>query len=355
MVDSVKCKMQRESNIELLRIIVMLFILMHHLIVHALCPSVLSGKVELSAEYATYSIMEGFFYVGVNVFLLISGYFGIRLRARRIWSLYLQLAFYGLLAYSVGVTLSSVPMVPHTFITKSIFIFSHASSWWFVVCYMMLMIISPFLNVGMRELTKKQYLFGLICYTFLQIYLGWFWQKEAFDTTGYNFLNFIYLYLIGGYLHRFVTIDRIKHARVLTLGSYVGSALIFGTCNIFRLYLNIPFGYLWGYNNPIIIIGAISLFLFALTFKFDSNAINTIAGGGFAAYLLTDIGYTGDVIYRVFGDFAHTITFLPFRIVMTFVIAIFLLLVTSGIELLRVRLMRPIISAFDWVDRRLDV
>lgn len=75
----------------------------------------------------------------------------------------------------------------------------------------------------------------------------------------------------------------------------------------------------------------------------------------FAAYLLTDIGYTGDVIYRVFGDFAHTITFLPFCIVMTFVIAIFLLLVTSGIELLRVRLMQPIISAFDWVDRRLDV
>ena len=102
MVDSVKCKMQRESNIELLRIIVMLFILMHHLIVHALCPSVLSGKVELSAEYATYSIMEGFFYVGVNVFLLISGYFGIRLRARRIWSLYLQLAFYCIIAYLFG-------------------------------------------------------------------------------------------------------------------------------------------------------------------------------------------------------------------------------------------------------------
>lgn len=346
--------MKRESNIELLRIVVMLFILMHHLIVHALCPSVYFGKGELTAEYATYSIMEGFFYVGVNVFLLISGYFGIRLRARKVWGLYIQCAFYGLLAYSIGVMLSSAPMIPHTFITKSILIFSHASSWWFVALYIMLMFISPFLNYSMQMMTKKQYAVALLGMTFVLIYLGWFWQKPIYDVNGYSFVHFIYIYLIGGYLRRFVNVEKYQHPRVQSIGIYIGCALIFGVCNILRLHYDVPFGNLWGYNNPMVIFGAIGLFLYIRTYEFESNIVNTMGSSVFAVYLLTDIGYVGDVLYQTFGDFAQTIAFLPLRIAITFVVAVALLFAICGLDIIRARLMRPIIGAFDWADRRLD-
>ena len=344
----------RESNIELLRIIVMLFILMHHLIVHALCPSVMSGVCGLSVEYVTYSIMEGFFYVGVDVFILISGYFGIRLRARRIWSLYLQLAFYCIIAYLFGVAVGSATFVPHTLITKSLFIFSHASSWWFVICYIMLMFLSPFLNYGMKMMTKKQFLFSLLCMTFLQVYLGWFWQKPAYDTSGYSLLNFIYIYLIGGYLHRFVSDSNSKLRSILVLLLYALCALFFGGCNILRLFIDATFGNLWAYNNPVTIIGAIGLFLYVRSCKFNSNIVNILGGGVFAVYLLTDIGYVGDVLYQTFGNFAQTIEFLPLRIATTLVVAVILLLVICSLDLLRARIMRPIICAFDWVDKRID-
>lgn len=345
--------MKRDSNIELLRIIAMLFILLHHLIVHAVYPDVMIGKNGANTEYFVYSILNGFFYVAVNLFVLISGYFGIRLRAKRIWSLYLQCGFYGLLTYLFGVMVGNVPFVPHTIITKSLLIFSHLSSWWFVVCYLILMVISPFLNYAIKQMEKKEYLWVLACFTFVQMYLGWFWQKEAYDTSGYSYLNFIYIYLIGGYMHRFVCENKPSSKRPIELWLYLGCALLFGICNIARIYFKIPFGSLWAYNNPIIVIGAVGLFLFVRSFDIQSNIINKLGEGVFAAYLITDIGYVGDLLYPAYGEFVHSIPSIILRIFITFITATVTLLVACIIDIIRARIMKPVIGAFDWIDNKI--
>lgn len=346
--------MQRESNIELLRIIAMWYILVHHLIVHAIYPDVMTGQNGVTAEYAVYSFLEGFLYMAVDVFILISGYFGIKLRARRLWSLYLQCAFYGLLTYIFGVAIGVAPLVPHTFITKSVLIFSHLSSWWFVVCYLMLMVVSPFLNYGMQQMTKREYLWVLACLTFVQIYLGWFWQKAAYDISGYSFINFVYVYLIGGYLRRYVSdnerIAQRKTAKLL----YSGCALLFGICNIVRLYFKIPFGNLWAYNNPIMIIGAVGLVLYIRSYKFHSNIVNRIGGGAFAAYLITDISYVGDFLYPLYGDCAQAIPSIILTLITTFLTAAVMLLMACGIDIGRAWLMKPIIGVFDWIDEKIE-
>ena len=343
--------MQRESNIELLRIVVMLFIILHHLIVHAIYPDVLEGHNGCTSAFMVYSVLEGFLYVAVNVFILISGYFGIRLRARKIWSLYLQCAFYGLLTYLFGVIVGTVEFVPHTLITKSVLIFSHLSSWWFVVCYLILMILSPLLNFGMSMMRKKEYMFVLICMTFLQIYLGWFWQKSVYDVDGYNILNFIYLYLIGGYIARFVSNDKPTAQRNIIITTYIICAIAFAGCNIIHAIWKIPFGNVWGYNNPIVIIGAISLFLFARTFEVQSKVINLLASGVLAAYLMTDIPYVGDFIYREYSELASMIPSMVLTIVVTICAAICVVLLACCIDVVRSFMMKPIIGAFDGVDR----
>lgn len=342
--------MQRKSNIELLRIIAMWYILVHHLIVHAVYPDVMTGQNGVTSEYAVYSILEGFLYVAVNVFILISGYFGIKLRARRIWSLYLQCAFYGLLTYIFGVAIGVAPLVPHTFITKSILIFSHLSSWWFVVCYLMLMVISPLINYGMQKMNKNEYVWVLACLTFVQIYLGWFWQKSAYDISGYSFINFIYVYLIGGYLHRYVSDRKPESIRKMAILLYGGCALLFGICNIVRVYFKIPFGNSWAYNNPIMIIGAIGLVLFLHSYRFQSNIVNRIGGGAFAAYLITDIPYVGDFLYPHYGEFSQSIPSIVFIVLVTFIAAAIVLSLACAIDIIRVWAMKPILGAFDWID-----
>ena len=65
---------QRNSNLELYRIIVMLLIVAHHYVVN-------SGVIEIASEYPT-SLRSLYYYlfgawgkVGINCFVLITGYF----------------------------------------------------------------------------------------------------------------------------------------------------------------------------------------------------------------------------------------------------------------------------------------
>lgn len=64
----------RDSNMELLRIVCMLFILMHHFIVHVFCPELVVCDGNLGWYRAVGIVVNGFIYVGVNCFILISGY-----------------------------------------------------------------------------------------------------------------------------------------------------------------------------------------------------------------------------------------------------------------------------------------
>ena len=114
-VQQTQIAQMRDSNVELLRLIAMFFILCHHFINNSLYNFGLQN--ELTTEYGVYSILEGFFYVGVNCFLLISGYYGIRLRARKLWAMYLQLAFLGGACYLFDVITYHQP-ITHTLFTR---------------------------------------------------------------------------------------------------------------------------------------------------------------------------------------------------------------------------------------------
>jgi len=288
---------KRDSNIELLRIVAMFFIVIHHFLIHSLDNSAYYANSEISTSFVVISFLEGFLYIGVNIFLLISGYYGIHLRARRIWSLYLMSLFYGLVGYLFDHFYTGTP-ITHTLITKSIFIFSHPL-WWYIAYYILLMFLSPILNAGMDHLSKKQYQWLLLCLTFAQVYMGFFWQKEQFDNNGYSFQHFIYFYLVGGYLRRHSKTISSNIQRIQQLFIYVACAFAWAICNILRLYIDIPFGDNWAYNNPIVMLAAIAFFRLFLSFHFQSQVINWMAGGCLAAYLIQDQCFFGNIFYTL--------------------------------------------------------
>lgn len=342
----------RDSNMELLRIVAMFFILCHHFI----CNSLYSFQEEiqngLTAEYATYSLLEGLFYVGVNCFLLISGYYGIKLRARKIWTMYLQLGFYGGTCYLFEVLLYHKP-ITHTLLTKSLLIFSHPC-WWFVAYFLLLMFLSPWINYGIKQMSKMQYLVALLGMTFVQVYLGWFWQKTCYDPNGYSILNFLYVYLIGGYIGRFINEENLIHHRWLILGIYICCAIVWGLWNILRHYVDIPFGNNYGYNNPVVLCGAISFFLFFLSLSFKSKTVNWLASGVFAVYLITDTPYVGNPLYTAYDKWIHSLN-MPFYYIIGLTLGVAILILMSSCVLDRARawLMKPILPSFDWLDKKI--
>ena len=76
----------RDSNIELLRLVCMLFILLHHFIVH--------GSEFVTAPSVWLTIMNSFLVIAVDCFVLISGYFGIKAKWKGFIHLYVLCAFY---------------------------------------------------------------------------------------------------------------------------------------------------------------------------------------------------------------------------------------------------------------------
>ena len=84
--------LQRQSNIESLRIVLMFFIVLHHFIVHAAEPDLLYSTT-IDPSIAVGAILNGFLYMAVNCFILISGYFGIKFKLKGVVNLYLILFF----------------------------------------------------------------------------------------------------------------------------------------------------------------------------------------------------------------------------------------------------------------------
>lgn len=94
----------------MLRIIAMLFIVLHHLTINNIGLSAIETHIDpsLTSQYLGTSFLDCFFIIGVNVFFLLSGYFGIKLKLGKIFRLLFKLYVFwilsALIAQAAGVS-----------------------------------------------------------------------------------------------------------------------------------------------------------------------------------------------------------------------------------------------------------
>ena len=151
-------KRERMANLELLRCIaIMMVIVLHYLgksdLLAALTEESL-GSVGVAAWF-----LESFCIVAVNVYMLISGYFLCMstYKASRLIKLYLQVWFYsvgvGVLAIAVGI----FPWQEVTIHDLLTFVFPVSMEhYWFITAYVFLYILLPFVGGALRKMTKAQ-------------------------------------------------------------------------------------------------------------------------------------------------------------------------------------------------------
>ena len=92
-------KKERLSNFELLRIIAMIFIVLHH---YTYYGNLISASNNIINKYiAVFIIVLG--KVGVNIFILITGYFQInqKFKFKKVIFLILQVYFYSIVLYII--------------------------------------------------------------------------------------------------------------------------------------------------------------------------------------------------------------------------------------------------------------
>lgn len=211
----------------------------------------------------------------VNVFIIITGYFGIKSRWGIIKIVTISL-FYTWVLYVLE-CLFCEERFSFTTIAKSFFFVSH-SRYWFVQSYILLMLIAPFINelIGKKSLPM---LFG--SFLFIDCWCGYIHNDTI--SNGFGILHFATMYLIGEGI-------RLYYSNIRNLFLLIMFVI---TCGLLLLqffyFKNLTSGN--GYNNPLLVMNAIIVFLAFKKMSITSNIINKVAVSSFSVYLIHDSGF----------------------------------------------------------------
>lgn len=274
---------QRESNIELLRLLSMFALLFFHFYTHSLLSSDVYGSQSGFWKNLPL-VLTSLTSLQVNIFILISGWFGIRTTPKKIINFYLLCASYGVLTYLISLGIGNSFSIKD--LAVSFMPFSLMKGWWFVKAYLFLMLLAPLFNKAIEHMSKREFLYVLFALIFINSYFGFF-CKQDINKDGNNFMQLMYVYFIGRYLALYLNVDRLKLrkcAAIISVCSVVLYAIVW-FLNDNYLHLVKTYTFLLR-NNIWSLFNSIAIFLLFTTFKFESRFINWLAKGAFAIYLV---------------------------------------------------------------------
>lgn len=285
---------ERFSNIELLRLVCMFLIIMQHFLGHAVFEnSETFGSINEIQQLCLRSL-HALTICAVNTFILISGYFSIRPKAKSFFNLYTLCAFYCLCLYLIHLYITDTSLNRNV-IYYSLFPFTKNPDWWFIPQYVILYTISPILNFVIDKSSKRELQVYLILLSIVVFYFG-FYRNMSFANNGFNFINFVFLYFIGRYIALYM---KTETSSWLCFFIYFFIAVLIGVLN-FASEKYIPYNTLWSgisYNHPLCVFEAMALFKFFEQLKLKNyKAINLFAVSALPIYLVHNNMWTRDLL-----------------------------------------------------------
>lgn len=312
---------QRDSNLELLRIVAMSMIVIYHIFVHGISPVYVGSHSILTVWYVP-------FILGVNLFILISGYYGIRLSWKSFLSLMWIIVFYKLFHLIVDTTCLGIHHAWWEWIVKPLSAPASGGGW-FVDIYILLMLVSPMLNKLLNGCSKGDLLKYSVIVLLLDMGYGFILNKH-FDPYGYSLIHFVCLYIIGYGLKSYqnVSVKDSWKVYILVVSCLLLANLLFPDNHWIVKFSN-------SYASPFIVLGAIFLFLiFVRTNIAHHPFINFVAASMFPVYLIHEGGNVSKWYYATVEEWWTTLS-IPIFLLYTagFIIALFVL--TISVDQLR--------------------
>ena len=196
----------RNSSFELLRIVAMAMIVFYHIVSYYLY------LLPNPANQEFFTALLPTLHIGVILFMLISGYFGIK----STWK--------GLISLLMVVIVYNLPLVLYSGIGHGRWMerlmFITNTPYWFIRCYLYLYLVAPFVNKAIDKLALRERLGALVAFGIISIYFGCTEGDIALQ-DGKNLVNFILLYLLGNTLK--ITQERWQSWNIWSLfGIFVG-------------------------------------------------------------------------------------------------------------------------------------
>lgn len=299
-------KKQRDSNLELYRIILMLGIIAHHYVGN-------SGLMDI-IKYDPLTIKSCFYYfigmwgkIGINCFVLISGYFMCKsnMSVRKLFKLVFELEFYIISIFAVfflcgysGLTLSDI-------IKTQVSCFGVLDG--FISCFIYFYILIPFLNVLIKNINQKQHLSLIGICTFIYVIVG----TIPIIPFRMNYIEwFVVLYFISSYL-RLYGIPEYSWGGLFVLSivaavsSVIVTAYFFYGTSVYESHFGklINF-FVYDCNKILGVFVSISSFVFFVKLKISYNRyVNKIATSILGVLLIH--AHSQTMRHWLWGDFVN--------------------------------------------------
>lgn len=313
---------KRNSSLELLRIIAMFFIVISHYSVH--------GGFELNSINLIYNKvllqMSTLGSLGVNIFVLISSYFLVskEFDIKRIIKIMMQVLFYSLVIYIIFLLFNNAEFSIKSLLTNCFPVIF--KNYWFATTYIILCILSPFLNKMIKSLDKKDLRLLIIIIFIIESIIPTM-LLQNFNIN--EIIDFVLLYMIAAYIKFYpkdIALNKnLKEKKLLVISIFILLTLVL-SLDLFAPQFSAYYIFLFHRNSPIIIVIAFCIFVLFLNKSFYSSNINKIAKFTFGVYLIHDNpfirGYIWNTIFKT-NQYANS-TFLIFHMFVT-VIIIFVL------------------------------
>ncbi len=250
---------RRDSNIELLRIIIMFMILLLH-------ANFLAFDRPEGYSFTSFSrcFAEAFTLTPVNIFVLITGFYGTHFSIRKSMNLIFQVLF---CVIPISLLLIGCGVIDFKY---QYFAFHR---YWFINAYIGLFALTPILNAAVERFTNKEFKTVLIVF-YVIAFADYLFGIEGIEIRrGASVLWFMFLYLLG----RYVKANQPSCSKKVLILIILVSCL----CNAFVLAEQQT-----DYVNPFILIQSVSTLLLFNQFKISSNFINKVAISTTMVYLV---------------------------------------------------------------------
>lgn len=261
---------ERQSNIELCRLASILLVML----VHTTGTTTLGQNMSLGAY-----LLEGFTIIGVNVFVLITGYFSTTPKKTSL----VNLAFICLFWMVIKVICRYEYGEPVTY--KNFFFLTTSN--WFIPSYIGLLFFSPILNSFCKCVNSKMLWGVVITLLIIEIWFDLLPPNPGVSLgtqRGYSVYSFVVLYLLSRAIRLHGLPNWFKKVCPFI---YVTCSFVLGVVGYFfslKGYVNLN-RLLFAYNNPIIIASSVSFLMMFEQIHFYSLFINHIAKSTLAVLL----------------------------------------------------------------------
>ncbi len=329
-------KKEKQANYELMRILSMFMIVFWH---------VLGNNVPVDSLNPTLSfcfrLLQTCIVVHVNSFVLLTGYFSTKKTTtwRKALSIFFtswsyRVAFACLLLFTAWVPLSHIQFFQEIMPFDLI-------NYWFINCYLVLLLLVPFLNILIQHMTERQHK-ALLCVSFLLFsIIPFLTNQSTVANNGYTIIQFVFIYFVGAYFKKYPLANNYhfkfwskSKLQCLFLFTFFGTFLINFMISYFANdltkinssilnYIGTTLSAsLLNYSNPLVVIQSVSFFLFFGTLTIKGRWINKLSALTFGIYLFHDNYYFKQIIYTPFhiGNYLNSFMLIPYCIFVALII-----------------------------------